>query len=49
VYYITHPSMLYRHPLDPFLALLGVSMFTGLGSAHKAEAPRREAGMEINA
>jgi ABC-type glycerol-3-phosphate transport system permease component len=49
VYYITHPSMLYRHPLDPLLALLGVSAFTGLGSTHKAEAPRREAEIEINA
>ena len=49
VYYITHPSMLYRHPLDPLLALLAVSAFTGLGSTHKAEAPRREAAMEINA
>jgi 4-amino-4-deoxy-L-arabinose transferase-like glycosyltransferase len=49
VYYVTHPSMLYRHPLDPVLALLGVSAFTGLGSTHKAEVPRSEAGMEINA
>jgi hypothetical protein len=35
--------------LDPLLAFLGVSAFTGLGSTHKAEVPRSEAGMEINA
>ena len=28
VYYITHPSMAYRHPLDPVLVLLAVSAFT---------------------
>src|SRR5260370_2240454 len=49
VYYITHPSMLYRHPLDPLLPLLGVSAFTRLGSTQEAEAPPREVGMEINA
>jgi hypothetical protein len=49
VYYITHPSMLYRHPVDPFLILLSVSVFTGLGSTHKAEAPHREVEVEINA
>ena len=49
VYYITHPSMLYRHPLDPLLVLLGVSAFTRFGSTQEAEAPPREAGMEINA
>ena len=49
VYYITHPSMLYRHPLDPLLVLLGVSAFTRPGSTQEAEAPPREAGMEINA
>jgi Dolichyl-phosphate-mannose-protein mannosyltransferase len=49
VYYITHPSMLYRHPLDPLLALLSVSTFTGLGSAHKSEASRSEVEMEVNA
>ncbi len=48
VYYLTHPSMAYRHPLDPLLALLSVSTFTGLGSAHKAEAPCSEVGMEIS-
>jgi 4-amino-4-deoxy-L-arabinose transferase-like glycosyltransferase len=49
VYYITHPSMLYRHPLDPLLVLLSVSTFTRLGSTQEAEAPPREAVMEINA
>jgi uncharacterized membrane protein len=28
VYYITHPSMAYRHPLDPVLVLLAVVAFT---------------------
>ena len=28
VYYITHPSMAYRHPVDPVLVLLAVSAFT---------------------
>lgn len=28
VYYITHPSMDYRHPIDPLLVLLSVSAFT---------------------
>jgi ABC-type glycerol-3-phosphate transport system permease component len=49
VYYITHPSMLYRHPVDPFLILLSVSVFIGLDSTHKPEVSRRKAGMEINA
>jgi len=29
LYYITHPSMRYRHPLDPFLVLLAVYAFIG--------------------
>jgi hypothetical protein len=29
VYYITHPSMAYRHPLDPFLVLLAVDVSIG--------------------
>jgi len=49
VYYITHPSMAYRHPLDPFLALLSISAFTELGSTRKAEAPYSEVEVEINA
>jgi hypothetical protein len=28
VYYITHPSMAYRHPVDPVLVILSVSAFT---------------------
>ena len=28
VYYITHPSMAYRHPVDPMLVLLAVAAFT---------------------
>jgi hypothetical protein len=28
VYYITHPSMEYRHPVDPLLVLLSVAAFT---------------------
>lgn len=28
-YYITHPSMAYRHPIDPLLILLAVFAFTG--------------------
>jgi uncharacterized membrane protein len=32
VYYITHPSMAYRHPIDPVLVLLSVSAFTARAS-----------------
>jgi 4-amino-4-deoxy-L-arabinose transferase-like glycosyltransferase len=39
VYYITHPSMAYRHPVDPVLVLLGVSAFTVTN-------PRREIAVE---
>jgi hypothetical protein len=27
IYYITHPSMAYRHPIDPLLLVLGVAVF----------------------
>jgi len=29
IYYLTHPSMLYRHPVDPLIVLLAVYAFTG--------------------
>jgi hypothetical protein len=49
VYYITHPSMTYRHPLDPLLILLGVSAFTGPASSGKAEHAQRELEIELPA
>src|SRR5260370_35633889 len=45
VYYVPHPSMFYRHPLDPLLPLLGISVFTGLRSTQQPEAPRSDDGM----
>jgi hypothetical protein len=47
VYYITHPSMAYRHPLDPLLILLGVFAFTGRASSGEAEEAQRELEMEV--
>jgi 4-amino-4-deoxy-L-arabinose transferase-like glycosyltransferase len=37
VYYITHPSTTYRHPLDPLLILLSVFAFTGRASSGKTQ------------
>jgi hypothetical protein len=35
IYHITHPSMAYRHPIDPLLALLSIFAFTGRDSTRK--------------
>ena len=35
VYYVTHPSMEYRHPLDPFLVLLAVYSVIERGTARE--------------
>lgn len=48
VYYVTHPSMAYRHPLDPFLLLFTAYAFVGYRSqngkaAGDIERSRREA------
>lgn len=48
IYYLTHPSMLYRHPVDPLIVLLAVYAFTD----HRKEresifAPPR--GVEVEA
>ena len=49
VYYITHPSMAYRHPLDPLLLALGVHAFTGRRLPRPTEAPHREAEVQFTA
>lgn len=46
VYYITHPSMAYRHPLDPLLVVLAVSVFTGNRAGRLSEVPARDSTAE---
>ncbi len=47
VYYITHPSPAYRHPVDPLLVLLSALTFTTRGETRETKAARREAEMVI--
>lgn len=49
VYYITHPSMAYRHPIDPLLVLLSVSAFTTRGSNCQTEKRVPELEAEVTA
>jgi hypothetical protein len=42
VYYITHPSMAYRHPVDPLLVLLAVAAFAMRNSRQVAYDVRSE-------
>jgi hypothetical protein len=46
VYYITHPSMAYRHPVDPVLVLLGVAAFTARKLRREVPAANSEAQVE---
>ncbi len=43
VYYVTHPDVRYRHPIDPEIAVLAVYGAVSLRSAKKAPALEREA------
>jgi uncharacterized membrane protein len=47
VYYITHPSMAYRHPVDPVLILLAASALTVRTSRRKSRTERSESGVEL--
>ena len=47
VYYITHPSMAYRHPVDPVLVLLGVSAFTVRTSKRETRSQKSESGVAL--
>jgi hypothetical protein len=48
VYYITHPSMAYRHPVDPVLVLLGVSAFTVRNLRPETRAEKSDSGVELS-
>jgi len=47
VYYITHPSMAYRHPVDPVLVLLGVSAFTVRTFKRETRSQKSESGVAL--
>jgi hypothetical protein len=48
-YYITHPSMAYRHPIDPVLVLLSVSAFTARKSNQETRAMNSESEVYTHA
>lgn len=49
VYYITHTSMAYRHPVDPLLVLLSVAAFTAQRSNRQTEQRAPELESEVTA